>query len=343
MMAKVHLASAGLSIAFTAGMCVFGVLSILVVSPERIPILADTQIESAAFDPAAFFRSLVPDNLLSVFLSSDFLYPAFALALLLGFALQAERANAKPAVSLFDSLSRVFYHLNNYFVEFLALLAVALAADSVLGLKRVPDLGIYRGLLALALADVLIIALGAVPLVLYLSCGRKNPYRWLYALAAPAIAGLLSGDAIFSIGPLMKHSKESLGLRRRLNSVSVPMSLIIGRAGTSMVASIAFIVILRSYSSLGISFFQVLWVIGSTLIISLTLGASPGTGALAAVINLCALFGKGFESGYLIVKPVILPLIALGAALDVVVAGAVSLIAGKRTGLQEEKETRFFI
>ncbi len=341
--AKVHALSAGLSLAFTAGMCVFGVLSILVISPDRIPILADTQVESAAFDPAAFFRGLFPDSVASVFLSPDFLYPAFILALFIGLALQAERVNAKPALSLFDSLSRVFYHLNSYVVEFLAIIAVALAADSVLGLRSVPDLSIYGGLLALALADAAIVALGAVPLVLYFACGKRNPYKWLYALAAPALAGLLSGDTTFCMGPLMKHAKESLGVRRRVNAVSVPMGLIIGRAGTSMVASIAFVVILRSYSSLGISFLQVLWVIGASLLLSLTLGSAPGSGALSAVINLCALFGRGFESGYLIVKPVIVPIIAIGVSLDVIVAGAVSLIAGKATGLQEDKEARFFI
>jgi Na+/H+-dicarboxylate symporter len=340
---RVHGMSIAVSLAFTAGLSLLGAISVLAVSPERIPILADTEAEAAGFSAAAFFRGLFPDNLMGVFLSPDFLYSVVVLAIFLGLVLQAERVNAKPATILFDSLSRVFYHLNSYFVEFLMVAVPVLAADSVLRLRNVPDLSIYGGLLALIAADVLIVALGVVPLVLYLACGRKNPYRWLYALTAPALAGLISGDSSFALGSLIKHAKESLGIRRRANAVSVPIALLIGRAGTAMVASVSFIIILRSYSSLGISFTQVLWVIGSSLLFSLVLGAVPGTGALSAVVNLCALYGRGFESGYLIIKPIALPLIALGAALDVIVAGAASLITAKRFGLQEEKETRFFI
>ncbi len=340
---KAHVASMGLALAATAALTLFGVVSVLAVSPERIPILADTQPAASATSLPDFLRSLFPENILQAFLSPDFLYPVLTLAIFIGMALQAERANAKPAAALADALSRIFYHINSYFVEFLAVAAIFLAADSCLGLRAIPDLGVYRGILLLATTDTAIAVFGIVPLTLYFACGRRNPYRWLYAMAAPALAGLLSRDTVFSLGPLIKHAKESLGLHRRINAVSTPIAILAGRAGTAMVASVSFVVILRSYSSLGISFGQVLWVLGASLLLSLALGSAPGTGTLTAVVNLCALYGRGFESGYLIIKPVALPLIAMGACLDVVVAGSVSLMAGKILELQEDKEIRFYI
>jgi Na+/H+-dicarboxylate symporter len=191
--------------------------------------------------------------------------------------------------------------------------------------------------------DSLLAVFVLLPLLVYFACGRKNPFPWIYALIAPAFSALASGDINFSLGILFKHSKESLGVRRRANATSLGVASLIGRAGSSMIAAVSFIVILKSYSSLGVSSLQILWVLGTTVFVSLFLGAVPGSGAFVAITLLCQLFGRGFESGYLIVKPIIVPLVVMGTFVDAFCAGIVTLINGKALKMQEDKESRFFI
>jgi hypothetical protein len=73
------------------------------------------------------------------------------------------------------------------------------------------------------------------------------------------------------------------------------------------------------------------------------MGASPDRGTMAALMSLCALYGKGFENGFLIAAPVALPLIAIGAFLDALWAGCASILLARHTGLAQEREARFFI
>jgi hypothetical protein len=60
-------------------------------------------------------------------------------------------------------------------------------------------------------------------------------------------------------------------------------------------------------------------------------------------MSVCALYGKGFENGFLIAAPVALPLVAMGAFLDALWAGAASLLLARKSGLAQEKEARFFV
>jgi Na+/H+-dicarboxylate symporter len=335
--------SLGLSLAVTTGLTLFGILTVLIANPERIQIPAEIPPTEAGFTFRNFFSQLFPASPAELFLHGDFLLPFLLFAVMLGMVCHSERANAKPTVILFDSLSHISYHLNNFFVEFIGLGIVIVSMDSVLAIRRIPDPSMFQGLFLILVIDCLLAVFVILPLLVYFACERKNPYPWIYALLAPTLTALTSGDVNFSQGILLKHAKESLGVRRRANSVSVSIATILGRAGSSMVAAVSFIVIIKSYSSLGISGLQILWVLVTTVFVSLFLGAVPGAGSFVAVTLLCQLFGRGFGSAYLIVKPIVVPLVALGAFVDIFSAGIVTLISGKISKMQEDKEARFFI
>ena len=121
------------------------------------------------------------------------------------------------------------------------------------------------------------------------------------------------------------------------------MAAIFGRAGTTLVASTAFIVVLSSYSSIGVSAGSLLWIVVAAPLTTLLLGAAPGKGATTALMTLCALYGRGFENGYLLAAPVSLPLVAMGAFLDALWAGCAALLVSRKEGHALEKESRFYI
>jgi len=322
---------------------VIGTLSVLVFPPERIPITIEAD---RAFIPVGVvdgLKVIFPRNLFAVFFGSgDFLLPVVVLAFLLGLNMDFDRQLTRPVVQLFDSLSRIFYHLNSLIVELFAIALIAIAAARISHLSHA-ELGMYKQIIIIVAVDVVVVAFGVFPGALYLMGIRENPYRWLYASIGPAIAGLFTGDQYISLGIVTKHGKESLGVPRMVGSAVYPLFAILGRAGTAMVATVSFILILRSYSSLEITFLQTLWVMFFSFVVSFILGAMPGNGAFFAIFMLCSLYAKGLQEGYLILKTIAPLLVSFGAFIDVLTSAFVSLLIAREENVWTEVEAENFI
>lgn len=110
-----------------------------------------------------------------------------------------------------------------------------------------------------------------------------------------------------------------------------------------MVTVVSFIVILRSYSSLEIGLFQLIWIMVVSFFISFVLGAVPGSGTLVGIAVLSGLYGKGMEEGFLILKPIAPILISFGVFLDTIAAAFVSVLVSDRMKLTRKVESRDLI
>ena len=331
-------------LALSAGLLVLiGTLSVLVFPPERIPITVEAEKAFASVSVMDGLRAIFPRNLFSVFWGSgDFLLPLIVLAFLLGVNMDFDRQLTRPIVQIFDSLSRIFYHLNSLVVELFGFAMIVITAAWMMRISHV-DLAMYKQILLILAVDVGIVVFGVFPGCLYLLGVKENPYRWLYAAMGPAIAGLFTGDAYLSLGVLSKHGKESLGVPRMVGSAVYPLFAVLGRAGTAMVASVSFILILRSYSSLEITFLQTLWVMLFSFIVSFALGAVPGNGAFFSIFMLCSIYAKGLQEGYLILRTIAPLLVSFGAFVDVVASALVSLLIAREESVWTEVETENFI
>jgi Na+/H+-dicarboxylate symporter len=165
----------------------------------------------------------------------------------------------------------------------------------------------------------------------------------MYAQLGPALAAFLSGDVYFSLGLLVRHGRESLGVPRRVGAVAYPFAVLFGRGGSAMVTAVSFIIILRSYSSLEIGLAQVLWVIMASFGISFLLGAVPGAGTLVGIAVLSSLYGRGMEEGFLILKPIAPVLISLGAILDAVSDAFVAALVSDNVKMTRDVENQEMI
>ena len=320
-----------------------GTLSVLVFPPERIPITVEAEKAFASVSVMGGLRTIFPRNLFSVIWGSgDFLLPLIVLAFLLGVNMDFDRQLTRPIVQIFDSLSRIFYHLNSLIVELFGFAMIVITAAWMMRISHA-DLAMYKQILIILAVDVGIVVFGVFPGCLYLLGVKENPYRWLYAAMGPAIAGLFTGDAYLSLGVLSKHGKESLGVPRMVGAAVYPLFAVLGRAGTAMVASVSFILILRSYSSLEITFLQTLWVMLFSFIVSFALGAVPGNGAFFSIFMLCSIYAKGLQEGYLILLTIAPLLVSLGAFVDVVASALVSLLIAREENVWTEVETENFI
>jgi len=98
----------------------------------------------------------------------------------------------------------------------------------------------------------------------------------------PALAGFFSGNINFTLPVLIRHAKENHGVRRRSSAVTLAVFANFSRAGSAMVAAMALIVIIKSYSSLGVTTADLFFIFVQALGISFLLARHPGDGAYAA-------------------------------------------------------------
>jgi aerobic C4-dicarboxylate transport protein len=325
-----------------AVLVLIGVVSVLIFPPERVPIAVAADHALQPVNVLDGLKAIFPRNLFTVLgRGGEFLLPVVVLAFLLGVNLDFDRLLTRPIAQLFDSLSRIFYHLNSLVVELLGIAMIAIAAAWIMRVAQAGP-GTYRQILIIMAVDVALVAFGVFPGALSL-LGVRNPYRWLYAALGPGLVGLFAGDQYLAIGVLSKHGKESLGVPRSIGSSVYAVSACLGRAGSAMVAAVSFMLVLRSYSQIEISFLQVLWVIGFSFLVSFVLGAVPGSGAYYAVFMLCSLYGKGLQEGYLVLKAIAPLVVAFGAFIDVLASAFISLLIAREENVWSEVETENFI
>lgn len=325
-----------------AVLVLIGIVSVLIFPPERVPIAVGAGRSLTPVSVVDGLTSIFPRNLFTVLAGrGEFLLPVVVLAFLLGMNLDFDHQLTRPVAQLFDSLSRIFYRLNWFIVELFGIGVIAVAAAWIMRVAHAQP-STYRQILIILAVDVAVVAFGVYPGALSL-LGVKNPYRWLYACLGPGLAGLFTGDQYLSLAVLTKHGKESLGVPRSVGSSVYAVAACLGRAGSAMVAVVSFMLVLRSYSQIEVSFLQVLWVVGFGFLVSFLLGAVPGMGAYFAVFTLCSLYGKGLQEGYLVLKAIAPLLVAFGAFIDVLGSAFISLLIAREENVWTQVETENFI
>jgi Na+/H+-dicarboxylate symporter len=321
-----------------------GIGATLLFPPARIPIQIAEQVDLISLNLGAVILRVFPDNMFAALLGDGtFILPLCAMAFFIGLGLSFDRNNAKQLIALTESLSRAFYHIAAFFTEIIALTVITLSAYWAARYHAVMDSAVFRDLLLLLgiLAAALVFII--FPLILYIIHPKANPWSVIYGLLAPALAAFFSGDLNFTLPLIIRHVKENLGVRRRANAVTVSFFAVFGRAGSAMVAAVSFIVIIKSYSSLGISLNDVAAIGLRAFFISFLLAAYPGTGAFAALAALGSGFGRGFDSGYLNLKPIAFYLVSVGTFIDVMICSFASYAIAKTGAMQEDKNARYFI
>ncbi|MDR0496406.1 MAG: cation:dicarboxylase symporter family transporter [Treponema sp.] len=224
-----------------------GILVTLFYPPARIPILIEEQAEAISLNTSESILSIFPSNMFAAIFSDGVnILPACVFAFFLGMGLSYDRNYTKPVISLVDSLSRIFYHIIAFFSEILGLMMIVLSSYWAIRFNNVLKADVFRDLIVLLGVFSVVLGFVILPLFLYIHKPKANPWVVLYGSLGQALAGFFSGDINFTLPVLFRHVKENLGTRRRANTVTVTIFAVFGRAGSAMVAAIAFIVIINS-------------------------------------------------------------------------------------------------
>ncbi|MDC7124399.1 MAG: cation:dicarboxylase symporter family transporter [Spirochaetales bacterium] len=325
----------------SAFLAIFGSLSVLLLSPERIPVIIQ---ESVKTDLPSFYDTLsaiFPKNFFyAIFQNGDRILPIFVMAVLIGFNLNFNKIIVRPAVQITESLSSIFKQINSFIIELCGLFIIPMAWFTTVQIMNTPELELFKQMLLALAIDTAIIILVLYPIILYFAAGKKNPYKMIFEAIAPAIAGLASGDSLFGLSVQIKNCSDKTKKNNDVSSVSLPLLSFFGKAGTAMITGAAFIVILKSYSSLGVTVSGVIWVSVFAFLSSFAIGAFPGSGVLVSVTLLCTLYGKGIEEGYLILKPILPILFSLSVMLDTLTNSLITLVISHRADSNKDQNEK---
>lgn len=320
-----------------------GLLPVLLIKFHRIPITTDRIIQTESLNLLENIRLLFPYSGFEALLNGVYLLPTMIFAFLAGAGSATDRVVSKPAVTLFDSLSKICYTIMNFFIDFFAVGLIAVTSLWVFTFLPVLKSGVYTGIIIMLAVDLAIIALIIYPLALRLIYKELHPYRVLYASVATFFAGFLSGDTNLTLAVAMRHGNESLGIKRRTASATFPIFAVFARGGSALVTVVSFIVILRSYSALSISFSDIVWISSVSLLLSFLLGALPTGGTFFALTILCSMYGRSLEAGYLLLKPIAFFLGSVATGIDSLTMVFGSYMVAHTTNTIERKELKHFI
>ncbi len=341
---KTGLWSLALISASSAILTILGILTILLVKLPRIPITGNekiTEITMLSFHDLAM--KLFPYSGFNSLLEGAFLLPAIILAAFAGAACTTDSNAYKPVTALFESLSKLCYTIMCFFTEFMAVGMIAVCAYWLASSKAALTSPVFLPLAVMLLVDFILVAFIIYPLILRFLCKDLHPYHVLYASICPLLTAFFSADSNLALLLNARHSHESLGVRHSSNAISMPLFSIFARGGTALVSTIGFITILRAYSSLGFNRLDILWICGVTFLLSFILGGLPSGGAFVTLTVLCTMYGRGFDAGYLLLKPAALLLCSFAAAIDSATAMFGSYIVAVKTHEIEHVDLKHYI
>lgn len=282
---------------------VLGFISITLVHLPRIPITTEKVSEIATLDIQTFLRMVLPYSAFEAINNGSFLLPCFFLALIIGAGCCMEHSNLKPILSLTDAMSELLFNIAGVITDLLSVGMIAIMCSWTVQFRDVIRSGVFNPLIIMLTVDFILLAGLIYPLITMAVCKNGKPLKVLAASVIPFITAFFSGDSNLSLQLNMRLGKEKLGIRQRTNGFTYPLFSIFARGGTSLVIIISFVVIWRSYSTLNIEFFEMLSISMTAFLLSFILGNMSSGGTFIALTVLCTMYGRGMETGYLLLKP----------------------------------------
>jgi len=198
-----------------------GLISVLIHTPTRIPIFVEGISDVQVLGIRESLLQLLPSSSFEAVVNGTYILPLCIFGGFAGAGCAVDRNIAKPTITLIDSLARISYAVLVFFVDMMGFGMVAVSAYWAIKFHEMLLTAVFADFAILLIIDLLIISLIIYPALLKICCRDINPYRVLYASLAPMMAAFFSQDAHVALTVLLRHSNESLSVRRRISSVAL--------------------------------------------------------------------------------------------------------------------------
>lgn len=315
-----------------------GAVAGLFISGKYIPRLKGDP--ASLFSLQNFLENLIPSDILSFFFRPEGLIPLFLFGVIFAASFHKDREVSAPVFNLLDSLSRLFYRLNLILVRWsflpLFFIFLNLIFQTETGLNSGRE---YRSVLTGLTITLFVLLFLLLPLLVRLKIKRRK-LRYVFSLFPALIGSLITGNHYYTYSLLVPVAKENLNIPRREGGSMIAFLSVFFRGGTVFFISLFFVVIIKGYSSLGLSLFQVIWGIFFSFLIGLIVPSFPfGNGFYSGTALLFFLYGRTLENGYMTLIPLLPLLTALSVFLDTVAALVIITLLCPRDKAEEAGET----
>ena len=335
--------TAGVIVGSTLIVTLVGLASILLVVLPRIPITGEKVTDVASIDIRSLVMQLLPYSSFEAAAGGAFLLPVFLFAGLIGIGCVTDETASKPVIAFIQSAYRLFYSLMSFFVEWLSVGMIAVAAFWMMSAKPAFAAGTFLPLTIMLLVDFVLIVCVLYPVLLRLVCKDHRPWHVLYASLCPVFAAFFSGDTNLALQVNWRHGRESLGVHSRVGGVTFPLFSVFGRGGAALTCVICFVVVLRSYSPIGLKLFDVLWIFVMSFALSFALGGIPAGAPYVLLTVLCTAYSRGFDSSYLLLRSAAPIFCSFAAAIDAASAVFGSYVVGVKTQRIEHIDVKHYL
>ncbi|PIE03994.1 MAG: hypothetical protein CSA76_06590, partial [Spirochaetales bacterium] len=214
----------------SAVLAVLGTLSAWFPEFGRIPVIPSTYTGEQPVKFLEMIRGILQGNSKIVL---TLLVPAF----ILGWHFHHDREIAEPSYNVFDSLSRILYRAECFFLLLMPVMLAFLSASAVMQTRLVTDFQRFWGLLGMLYGLCLVLAAAVYPLILRLTGSSLKPWKDLAGLSGALAGALVSGSPLFNYGNLVLHLKENLNIPRKNAGLTAPVYLLFARGGTAFIAA----------------------------------------------------------------------------------------------------------
>lgn len=327
----------------TLVLVLLGLITILIFKLPRIPITGEKMSKIPVLDIKNLFMLVFPYSGFDALKEGGYLLPAFVFSAFAGAGCASDTNASKPVIQVLESIANLCHTIMTFFVEWLSIGMIAIVCYWVFQAKIVFESSTFLPLFIMLLTDFILLAGIIYPLILRFFCKDLRPFHVLYASICPILTSFFSSDSNISMLVAARHGKESLGIQNEVNNFAFPIFSIFSRGGTALVTSICFVTILRSYTDLGFTFSDVLWIFITSFSISFVLGAIPQGGSFVALITICTMYGRGFGEGYLLLRPAVPVICSFAAAFDVLTWITGSYIVAVKTRFIEHQDIKHYI
>ncbi|NIZ19661.1 cation:dicarboxylate symporter family transporter [Entomospira culicis] len=305
-------------IALSFGLAILGVVLVQLLPLPRLIIFFDQTVVSSSLDAKTIMMRLLPHNLLTIFTDFWFL-PLFLFAMILGLNMNFDMESIEPTFNLFDSLSRIFFHIiyRTFYVIFIPIFFLLLKVVRTLRFSEAithyhPFLwtivGVAGGLFLI------------FSIAYYLLAGRRNPFGWIYGVGMTLLFTLVGSPnhANYSLYSVQSHKNQNI--KRDLAGFNVPFFLLFIRSGSALVVAMSLTLIVKSYSVLDIEFGNLVSIVLGAMVSSLFLPLSSVGSQLQESLHLAASFYPNDISNGLRALDVIMPYLSpLASLIDMLI------------------------
>ncbi|MGL4524011.1 MAG: cation:dicarboxylate symporter family transporter [Spirochaetia bacterium] len=334
--------NSGLIVFCSFVMAVLGTLLAIILPIKRIPAQFEKIAAETPVHLQGIFDSLFPANAFNIF-SLNSLLPMAILAIIIGINLDFDREVAEPSYNLADSLSRIFYHIFEFTIQFSWLPMFFLSVHTSMSLKA-QDLVYYQSFFWTMTISLIVCVIVLVVLLSYFLTTYKNPASWMRRNFSYILISLFSPNIQLNActSSYMSHTVERI--KRDLGGLTSPLFALFSRIGSVFVCSMAMITIVRSYSSLSLNFGQIFMIFVYAFLASFLVSHRP-EGALFVMLPLaCMFYGRPLTSGSHILEPIMLHITLVASFVDSMMIGFAHYFISnlksmeKKSPLQKKKQ-----